>query len=330
MPDWTCRERVDDRGQVSDDWLRPLGETGLVVSAIGAGGGPLGNMPETFGSDVDADQGIATVRRILAGPITFLDTSNVYGGGDSERRIGRALGEVGGLPAGFVLATKVDRGADGSFDAARVRRSFEESLQRLGLDRIQLLFLHDPEFAVTFDDAMTPNGAVPALVRIKDEGLAGVIGVAGGEIALMRRFVETGAFDVLLTHSRYSLVDRSADETITIARERGVAVVNAAVLGGGILAVGTSRSTRYGYREAPGETLTAVAAIEDVCRRHGVPLAAAAMQFSLRDERISSTLVGFSRPERVDETVRLAHWPIPDELWSDVEGHVPAPGVWLW
>jgi D-threo-aldose 1-dehydrogenase len=233
---------------MSDDWLRPLGATGLVVSAIGAGGGPLGGMPETSGR-VAADQGVATVRRILAGPITLLDTSNGYGGGESERRIGTALGEVGGIPSGFVLATKVDRGADGSFGAARVRQSLEESLQRLGLDRIQLLFLHDPEFAVTFDEAMAPQGAVPELLRLKEEGLAGVIGVAGGEIALMRRFVETGAFDVLLTHSRYSLVDRSADETITFARGRGVAVVNAAVLGGGILAVGTSRSTRYGYRD---------------------------------------------------------------------------------
>ncbi len=315
---------------MSADWLRPLGETGLAVSAIGAGGGPLGSMPGTFGRGVAADQGVATVRRILAGPITLLDTSNGYGGGESERRIGKALGEVGGMPSGFVLATKVDRGADGSFGAARVRQSLEESLQRLGLDRIQLLFLHDPEFAVTFDEAMASQGAVPELVRLKDEGLAGVIGVAGGEIDLMRRFVETGAFDVLLTHSRYSLVDRSADQTITIARERGVAVVNAAVLGGGILAVGTSRSTRYGYRDASPETLTAIAAIEGVCRRHDVPLAAAAMQFSQRDERISSTLVGFSRPKRVDETIRLAQWPIPDELWIELERHLPAPGVWLW
>ena len=312
------------------DWLRPLGETGLVVSAIGAGGGPLGSMPENFGRDVVADEGVATVRRILAGPITFLDTSNGYSGGESERRIGKALAEAGGLPAGFVLATKVDPGADGSFGAVRVRQSLEESLQRLGLDRIQLLFLHDPEFATTFDEAMAPQGAVPELVRLKEEGLAGVIGVAGGEVALMRQFVETGAFDVLLTHSRYSLVDRSADETITTARERGVAVVNAAVLGGGILAVGTARSTRYGYREASPDTLTAIAAIEGVCQRHGVPLAAAAMQFSLRDERINSTLVGFSRQERVDETIRLAEWPIPDELWSDVERHVPASGNWLW
>ncbi len=95
-------------------WLRPLGETGLVVSAIGAGGGPLGSMPENFGRDVDADEGVATVRRVLAGPITFLDTSNNYSGGESERRIGTAIADAGGLPDGFVLATKVDQGEDGA------------------------------------------------------------------------------------------------------------------------------------------------------------------------------------------------------------------------
>ena len=177
---------------------------------------------------------------------------------------------------------------------------------------------------------MAPQGPVAELVRLRDEGLVGAIGVAGGEVALMRRLVETGAFDVLLTHNRYSLVDRSADDTIASAWERGVAVVNAAVLGGGILAVGTARSTRYGYREASPDTLAAIAAIEEICRRLDVPLAAAALQFSMRDDRISSTLVGFSRPERVDEMLRLARWPIPDELWIAVDRHVPAPVNWLW
>lgn len=315
---------------MTGEWLRPLGATGLTVSAIGAGGGPLGSMPESFGRHVDADEAVATVRRILASPITLLDTSNAYSGGESERRIGKAIAEVGGLPPGFVLATKIDEGTDGSYDAARVRRSLDESLQRLGLDRIELLFLHDPEFAVTFHQAMAPHGPVEELMRLRDEGLAGVIGVAGGDIAMMRRFVETGAFDVLLTHSRYSLVDRSADETITTARQHGVAVINAAVLGGGILAVGPEHSTRYGYRDAPPDTLAAIVAIDEVCRAHDVPLAAAAIQFSLRDERIGSTLVGFSRPERVDETLRLAASTVPDELWTELDRLVPSPDNWLW
>ena len=241
----------------------------------------------------------------------------------------QALAEAGGLPAGFVLATKVDPGADGSFDAARVRQSFEESLQRLGLDRIQLLFLHDPEFAITFDEAMAPHGAVAELVRLKEEGLAGVIGVAGGDVAMMRQFVETGAFDVLLTHSRYSLVDRSADETITTARSEASpsstppssAAASSPSARRGRRATATARHRRTRWRRSRRSR---------VCRAHDVPLAAAAIQFSLRDERISSTLVGFSRPERVDETVRLAEWPIPDELWTEVERYVPAPDNWLW
>jgi len=105
---------------------------------------------------------VATVRRAFAGPINFLDTSNGYSGGESERRIGAALAEAGGLPDGFVLATKVDRdGATGDFSGDQVRRSARESLERLGLDRIQLLYLHDPEH-ITYEEAMAPGGPVDA------------------------------------------------------------------------------------------------------------------------------------------------------------------------
>lgn len=311
-------------------WRRQLGRTGLTVSAIGAGGGPLGSMPENFGRDVPAAEGIDTVRAVLASPIALLDTSNNYSGGDSERRIGDALAAAGGVPPGFVLATKVDRDADGRFDAARVRASVEESLARLGVDRVDVLHLHDPEHALTFEAAMAAGGPVDELTRIRDEGLAGHIGIAGGDIAMMRRFVETDRFEVLLTHNRYTLVDRSAEATINEACNRGVAVVNAAVLGGGILAVGASRSTRYGYREASPATLAAVAAIERLCSERGVPLAAAALQFSLRDERISSTLVGFSSPARVDETLRLSGVEVPDELWALIERELPSDENWLW
>jgi D-threo-aldose 1-dehydrogenase len=313
---------------MNGDWMRPLGDTGLVVSAIGAGGGPLGSMTPHF-REVTADEGIATVRRVLDGPIRFLDTSNNYSDGESERRIGAALAAAGGLPDGFVLSTKVDRDHDGTFDAGRVRRSLEDSLERLGLDRIQLLFLHDPEFAMTFEEAMAPGGPVAELAHIKDEGIAEVIGVAGGALDLLGALATTGAFEVMLTHNRYTLVDRSADRTITAAHTHGVAVVNAAVLGGGILALGTAQSNRYAYRPASADTLAAVAAIEEACRRVDVPIAAAALQFSLRDERISTTLVGFSRPERVDETIRLAQLPVPDELWAELDRHVPSPDNWL-
>jgi D-threo-aldose 1-dehydrogenase len=311
------------------DWLRPLGSTGLTVSLLCAGGGLLGSMPDNFGYDVPAAQGVRTARRVLDGPIAFLDTSNNYSGGESERRIGTAIAERGGLPEGFVLATKVDQDVDtNDFSGTRVRRSLEESLERLGLDRIQLLYLHDPE-QISFEEGMAADGPVRELLRLRDEGLAAHLGVAGGPVDLLRRYLETGAFEALITHNRYTLVDRSADELISDAHERGVAVINAAVFGGGILAKGTSGSTRYAYREAPAEVVSAVRAMEEACSRHEVPLAAAAVQFSTRDPRISSTILGFSKPERVDEAVAQATWPIPDELWTELERYVPGTEHWL-
>jgi D-threo-aldose 1-dehydrogenase len=311
-----------------EGWLRPLGGTGLTVSMLCAGGAPLGSMPGNFGYEVPEEQGIATALRVLAGPLTFLDTSNRYSAGESERRIGRALVQAGGLPEGFVLATKVDRDDDGRFDGARVRRSLEESLERLGVDRVPLLHLHDPEH-ISFEAGMAADGPVQEMLRIRDEGLAEHLGVAGGPVDLMRAYVETGAFEVLLTHNRYTLVDRSADALITAAAERGVAVLNAAVYGGGILARGTGSSTRYAYQEAPPEVLDAVRGIERLCTEFDVPLATAAVQFSTRDPRIASTVIGFSRPERVDQAVEQVARAVPEEFWAEVERLVPSTRTWL-
>jgi D-threo-aldose 1-dehydrogenase len=309
---------------------RPLGRTGLYVTPLCVGGGVLGSMPENFGYDVPADRGVATVRRAFAGPINFLDTSNGYSGGESERRIGAALAEAGGLPDGFVLATKVDRdGATGDFSGDRVRRSARESLERLGLDRIQLLYLHDPEH-ITYEEAMAPGGVVEALVRLRDEGVAEHIGLAGGPVGLMARFLATGEFEVLITHNRWTLVDRSADALIDDAVGRGIGVVNGAAFGGGMLAKGTAVSTDYAYRPAPEVVVERVRAMEKACAQHGVPLAAAALQFSLRDPRITSTIVGISRPERVDETLRLAEWDIPDALWAELDPLAAPTELWQW
>jgi D-threo-aldose 1-dehydrogenase len=312
------------------NWLRPLGGTKLTVSMLCAGGGPLGSMPGNFGYEVPERQGIDTAVRVLAGPISFLDTSNSYSAGASERRIGAAIAEVGGLPDGFVLATKVDRDlTTNEFSGARVRRSIEESLGRLGLERIQLLHLHDPEH-ISFEAGMAPGGPVRELVKIRDKGLADHVGVAGGPVDLLRRYLATGEFEALITHNRYTLVDRSAGELIDYAHSRNVAVINAAVFGGGILARGPGGSAKYAYRQARREVVRAVGKMEQACARHGVPLAAAAVQFSTRDPRITSTVIGFSRPERVDEAVAQACWPIPGELWDELEGYVPSSDHWLY
>ncbi|MEV6151623.1 aldo/keto reductase [Nonomuraea sp. NPDC052129] len=298
---------------------RPLGATGLHITPLTIGGAPLGSMPGNFGRDVPPETGIATALAALRGSVRALDTSAAYSAGESERRIGAAIRQAGGLPEGYVLSTKIARDLDsGTFDGAQARRSIKESLTRLGLDHVPLLYLHDPE-KNDFDQIMEPGGPVDVLRDLRERGIARSIGVAGGELATIERYVRTGFFDVVLTHNRWTLVNRSAEPLIDLATSMGLGVVNAAVFGGGILAAGATASHRYAYREAPAELLQAIKGMEEACRDHQVPLAAAAIQFSTRDRRIASTIIGASRPERVEQAVGLASTAIPEALWADLD-----------
>jgi len=298
---------------------RALGSTGLEVTAVCIGGGPLGSMPGAFAYETPAERGIATAVAVFTSKFGFLDTSAGYNEGESERRIGEALREVGGLPSSIVLATKVDPDfATGEFDGAAVRRSFEGSLERLGVARVDLLHFHDPE-RLSFEDAMAPGGAVAELARIREEGLAGHLGVAGGPASLMGRYLETGVFEVLLTHNRWTLADRSADAVIQQAHDGGLGVINAAPFGGGSLVRGFDAVPTYCYGPANPETEAAIRAVEAICAEARIPLGAAALQFSTRDARIHSTIVGVSRPERLAEIEAWAAWEIPGDVWEALE-----------
>jgi D-threo-aldose 1-dehydrogenase len=295
--------------------LKTLGTTGLRVTPLCIGCAELGNMPETFNYSVAEDQALATLRAALASPINFLDTAGAYGDGESERRIGLALRERGGVPAGVVLATKADRDLHtGDFSGAQIKRSVERSLRLLGVDRLQLVYLHDPEHT-SFESIMGKGGATEVLLDFKRQGVIDHLGMAGGPIDLMIRYIETGAFEVVITHNRYTLLNRSAEPLLRRAAEQGVAAVNAAPYGSGILAKGPDAYPRYAYQQAAGLLLERVRRMDVLCREHGVPLAAAALQFSLRDPRIVSTIVGISRPERLEQTLALAGQPIPESLW---------------
>jgi D-threo-aldose 1-dehydrogenase len=300
------------------------------VTPVCVGTSPLAGMPALYGYDVDRERAEATIEAVLEGPFTFLDTSNNYGGGSAEEAIGAVVRRRGGLPAGFVLATKVDADpVTGDFSGARVRRSAEESLHRLGVASVPVLYLHDPEFHLTFEEAMAPGGAVEALTALRDEGLAGHLGVAGGDVALMRRFVATGVFEAVVNHNRWTLVDRSAEPLMDEAHARGVAFVNGAPYGGGMLVKGPDLQPRYAYRDTPDSLREAVRAMRDAAAAHDVDLAALALQFSLRDPRVTSTIVGVSHPSRIAATVELATAPVPDELWDTVERLVPPRAGWL-
>ncbi|MCS5734662.1 aldo/keto reductase [Herbiconiux daphne] len=306
-----------------------LGRTGLRVSSICVGTAAWGVDSPVHGVTVSESDAVQTALRAFAGPVNMLDTSNNYGDGESERRIGEAVREAGGVPDGFVLQTKLDRHpVSGSFDADRMRASLDESLGRLGVDRLPILYLHDPEH-IGFEAAMAPGGPVESLQRLRDEGYADHIGISGGPASMLLEFVETGLFDALITHNRFTLVDRTADRLIGAAHAAGVGVVNAAVYGGGILTQWPRASDRYHYSAAPTELLDAVDAMGAACDRHGVPLIAAALQFSTRDPRIASTVCGVVSPAQLDDAIENVSLPVPDDLWRELEQLCPSPATWI-
>jgi D-threo-aldose 1-dehydrogenase len=307
---------------------RPLGSTGLTVPPLCIGTSAIGNIPGIYGYEVEVDQALRTLRAVFDGPIRFLDTSNGYGGGESEKRIGAVLREIGGVPDGFLLSTKVDPDATGDFSGRRVRESVAESMDRLGMDHLPLVFLHDPE-RITFEQATAGGGPVEALVQLKKEGLIGHLGVAGGPVDMLQRFVELGMFEAVITHNRFTLLDRSAGPLLDQCAAAGVALLNAAPFGGGMLAKGPDSAPRYAYRMASDPVRESAVAMQSACERAGVPLPAAALRFSMRDPRIVSTIVGITRPERLAATLELAATPIPDELWTELDALTPSEETWL-
>jgi D-threo-aldose 1-dehydrogenase len=298
---------------------RPIGKTGLEVTEICFGTAPLGEMPDTYGYSVDEATARETIHAIFDGPVNFMDTSRNYGFGRSEQRIGAVIRERGGLPDGFVLSTKLDRDMEtGRFDADQARRSFDESLTALGLDRVDILHLHDPEYSNDLSAITQPGGALDALFRIKEEGLATAVGLAMGRLDIMLPLVRECPFDVLLSHNRFTLLNRSADELFDYAFSKGIGILNAAPYAGGILAKGSSKVSSVTYQKADDAGLEPVRQIEAICANHSIAPGAAALQFSLNDSRISSTVIGVSKPARIGQTISWATADIPDRVWVEL------------
>lgn len=295
---------------------RPLGGTGLLTSPITLGTSSLG--AGTSAGDPGEAAAVELAQAMLHGPYSLIDTSNNYAKGRSEAVLGLALAK-GGTAEGRSVVTKADQDpTTGSFDRDRVRQSFEESCGRLGADQLQLLHLHDP-YSITFEEAAAPGGAIAGMLELKEEGLVDAIGIAAGTVSLMRQYVATGAFDVLLTHNRFTLVDRSALPLIEEAAEQGMGVFNAAPFGGGLLARGSASGAAYAYSDSPPELLEWVARIESLCTEHGIDLPTAALHFSLRSPLVDSTIVGLSSTKRIDQLEQARQTEVPPSFWEDLD-----------
>ena len=300
--------------------LRPFGQTGLSVPPIAVGCAPIGDMPDAFGYGVSEEDALATIRAALDSPIPYIDTAALYGDGESERRVGLVLRERGGLPANAFLQTKQGRDPkDNNYSGETVKRRMERSLELLGLDRVEVVYLHDQEWT-TFDDAFAPGGPVEVLQHFRDEGVIGCLGVAGGPIPLQIQYIETGVFDAVIHHNRYTLLNRSAEPLIEAAAARGMAILNAAPYGSGVLVKGPDAYPRYAYQQASAEMIDRIRQFAAIADRHGVPLPAVALQFSTRDPRMTATIVGMSRPDRIADTLAYLTTPIPDALWEEIAG----------
>ncbi|MDB0067633.1 aldo/keto reductase [Candidatus Pelagibacter sp.] len=294
-------------------------DTGLEVTELSFGTSSLGSMPDTYGYEVSEDRAQKTLNRFFQGPVNMLDTSRNYAMGESEKRIGKAIKENGGWPNGFLLSTKLDRNMDTLvLDKNRVRESLEESLKTLNVDSVDILFLHDPEYAKDIADITKKDGAMDELFKIKNEGLAKAAGIAMGKVDIMFPLLKDWDFDVIINHNRYTLLNREANEMYDYASSKNIAIFNAAPYAGGVLAKGPDNFKKITYQDATEEKLAPAREFEKVCKKHNVELGAAALQFSLRDNRITSTICGVTSVESIEKNLAWANTNIPKEFWNEV------------
>jgi D-threo-aldose 1-dehydrogenase len=306
---------------------------GLTLPSLGFGTAPIGGLYQAVGED-DA---LATIDAAWEAGIRFYDTAPHYGLGLAERRLGRALA---GRPRDeLVLSTKVGRllvpnasgqaqrdteGFDVVSDARRqwdftrdgVRRSLAASLDRLGLDRVDVVLLHDPD--EHWRTAVSEG--YPALAELRAEGVVRAIGAGMNQWQMLADFVREVDLDLVLVAGRYTLLDQSAAaELLPLCAKRGVTVVAGGVFNSGLLADGDpGAGARFDYREAPADLLDRARAIAAVCARHGVSLPQAALAFPPRHPAVASVLVGMRSAAEVAENMALARRPVPSDLWPDL------------
>jgi len=319
---------------------RRLGRVDLEVTAFAFGAAPIGNIFRPI-TEQESD---AMVQHAWDAGVRFYDTAPMYGHGLSELRTGHSLRWK--QRDDFVLASKVGRvlkparrdtinfapwvdGApftmhfDYSYDGTM--RSFEDSLQRLGLERMDVCFIHDidvftrgAEQPAVFEQAM--DGCWRALERLRSEGLVKAIGVGVNEWQVCHEALKRRDFDCFLLAGRYTLLEQDAlDEFLPLCEQRGAAVVVGGGFNSGILATGARPGAKYNYAPAPQAILDKVARIEAVCAAHGVPLPAAALQFVVAHPAIPSFIAGTRTVEQLRQNLAWFSHPIPADFWADLK-----------
>lgn len=306
---------------------KKLGKTGVEVTTVGIGTAWIGmstTLENTTSRHLDEDLAVRTIVAALESGVGLIDTAALYLSSRSEVIVGRALRERPDLARGVVVETKCCRLPDGSdytFDGGL--RSVEGSLARLGTDRIELLYIHDPP-KESLPLVMGPHGALAALRKLQAEGVVGHIGVASNYPDDNAPFVETGEFEMAVVPDAYSLLNQVALERIFPAAERfGMGAVVATPLERGILALGVrsgrEKNAEFYARRFTPEVLAQVERIEEVCARHGVSLLAAALQYVTRHPVVATTIPGPRSPEEARANGLAAREPIPESFWIELQ-----------
>jgi D-threo-aldose 1-dehydrogenase len=315
---------------------RPFGRSGLTVGPIGYGVAALGNLYAPRPDDVWP----SCVPAAWDAGIRYFDTAPHYGLGLAEQRLGEGLRS---LPRDeFVLSTKVGRVLERNpeyrpgdtdlanlfdvpatlgrrFDYSRdgVLRSVEDSLNRLGLDRIDVLFVHDPDQ----HEREALDGAFPALEELRSQGVIRSYGAGMNQSAMLTRFVEQTDLDIIMCAGRYTLLDPSAErDLLPAARARGVSVAVAAVFNSGILATDRpSGNATFDYGAAPADLVARTERIADIAEGYGVTVPQLAVQFPLRNPAISTVVLGAESAEQITRNAGLADAAVPEDLWAELQ-----------
>jgi D-threo-aldose 1-dehydrogenase len=321
--------------------LQTLGSSGLQVTSLGLGCAAIGGL---YG-DIPEEQAFEVVERAFALGLNLFDTAPLYGSGKSEIRLGKAL--AGRPRDSYILATKVGRILEPTDDQEQVQgifdnplpfkpvfnfsydgvmQSFENSLKRLGVDRIDILHIHDPDSH--YQEAI--KGAYPALDKLRSEGVIKAISAGMNQWEMLADFARAGDFDCFLLAGRYSLLDQSAlDELLPLCLEKNIGIMAGGTYNSGILAKGAGAGAKFNYQDAPPEIINKAQSLEAVAQRHQVNIKAAASLFALAHPAITTIIPGTRNPDRVNENFGLLNEDIPTAFWQELRAekliHPEAP-----